>query len=82
MLEEQLKELIKECMDIDVDQLCDEEKAYPLLSSRLGGMPYQMLALYIKVESTFGIKIDSQKVADGKFNTYIDILKMVENALS
>lgn len=66
---------------INVEQLSDEEKVYPLLSARLGGMPYQMLVLFMKVEDTFKIKIDSQKVADGKFNTYRDILELVEEAL-
>ena len=81
MIEEQLKKLIKECTDIDVDHLSDEEKAYPLLSARLGGMPYQMLVLFVKVENTFGIEVDSQKVADGKFNAYTDILRLIEEAL-
>lgn len=81
MIEKQLKKLIKECMDIDVNQLTDEEKAYPLLSARLGGMPDQMLVLFVKVENTFGIEIDSQKVADGKFNAYTDILRLIEETL-
>lgn len=81
MIEERLKKLIEECMGINVDQLSEEEKTYPLLSSRLGGMPYQMLVLFVKVEDTFKIKIDNQKVADGKFNAYADILKLITEAL-
>lgn len=77
-IEEELKKLIIECMNINVDQLNEKEKSYPLLSSRLGGMPYQMLVLFMKVEKKFGITIDSQQIEDGRFNSYTDIVKVIE----
>ena len=81
MVEKQLGEIIKECMDIDISKFSEEEKNYPLLSARLGGLPYQMLALLIKVERLFDIKIDNQKIADGKFNTYNNILTLIKDKL-
>lgn len=80
-IEKELNELINDCMEIKIEQLTEDEKNYPLLSSRLGGMPYQMLVLFMKVEKIFGITIDGEKIVNGEFNSYTDIVKIIEEKL-
>ncbi|MDE7423851.1 MAG: hypothetical protein K2N51_09185 [Lachnospiraceae bacterium] len=76
-MEEKIKEMIKTTLNVNIDNMTEEEKDYPLLSKRFDVMPYQMLVFFTRVEKEFGIKISNESIVDGKFNSYNDISKIV-----
>lgn len=80
-LENKLKDIIYRTLDIQIDDLCNEEKNYPLLSRKFGVYPYQMLVLFTRIENEMKIKLSEKAVVEGKFNSYVDILSMVEAAV-
>lgn len=77
-MEEKLKRLIKDTLCIDISQMTEKEKEYPLLSKRFEVLPYQMLVLFTRIERDFGIRIDEEDIVAGRFNSYSDILKICE----
>lgn len=81
-MEEELKKIIKDTLCIDINQLTEEEKKYPLLSSRFEVLPYQMLVFFSRVEEKLEIKIEEQDIVEGNFNCYLDILKICEEAVN
>lgn len=81
-MEQELKKIIKDTLFIDINQLTEEEKKYPLLSSRFNILPYQMLVFFTRVEEKFEIKIKEEDIVEGNFNCYRDILKVCEEAVN
>jgi peptide maturation system acyl carrier-related protein len=77
-MEEKLKRLIKDTLSIDISQMTEKEKEYPLLSKRFEVLPYQMLVLFTRIERDFGIRIDEEDIVAGRFNSYSDILRICE----
>lgn len=76
-MEEKLKDLIGKTLSVDIDRLTEEERNYPLLSRRFNVMPYQMLVLFTRIEEKFDIRIPDEDIADGKFNSYNDIVNII-----
>lgn len=76
-MEEKLKDLIDKTLSVDIDRLTEEERNYPLLSRRFNVMPYQMLVLFTRIEEKFDIRIPDEDIADGKFNSYNDIVNII-----
>lgn len=76
-MEEKLKNLIGKTLSVDIDRLTEEERNYPLLSRRFNVMPYQMLVLFTRIEEKFDIRIPDEDIADGKFNSYNDIVNII-----
>lgn len=76
-MEEQLKEIIYKTLNINVDAMTDEEKDYPLLSKRLGVLPYQMLVFFTRVEKEMGVTISDEDIGAGKFNAYNSIRRLI-----
>lgn len=72
-MEKKIKEMIKATLNVNIDNMTEEEKDYPLLSKRFDVMPYQMLVFFTRIEKEFGIRIPDEYIADGKFNSYNDI---------
>ena len=64
-------------LNVNIDNMTEEEKDYPLLSKRFDVMPYQMLVFFTRIEKEFGIRIPDEYIADGKFNSYNDISKII-----
>ena len=76
-MEKKIKEMIKATLNVNIDNMTEEEKDYPLLSKRFDVMPYQMLVFFTRIEKEFGIRIPDEYIADGKFNSYNDIFKII-----
>ena len=76
-MEKKIKEMIKATLNVNIDNMTEEEKDYPLLSKRFDVMPYQMLVFFTRIEKEFGIRIPDEYIADGKFNSYNDISKII-----
>lgn len=76
-MEKKIKEMIKATLNVNIDNMTEEEKDYPLLSKRFDVMPYQMLVFFTRIEKEFGIRIPDEHIADGKFNSYNDISKII-----
>lgn len=76
-MEKKIKEMIKATLNVNIDNMTEEEKDYPLLSKRFDVMPYQMLVFFTRIEKEFGIRIPDKYIADGKFNSYNDISKII-----
>lgn len=76
-MEKKIKEMIKATLNVNIDNMTEEEKDYPLLSKRFDVMPYQMLVFFTRIEKEFGIRIPDECIADGKFNSYNDISKII-----
>lgn len=76
-MEKKIKEMIKATLNVNIDNMTEEEKDYPLLSKRFDVMPYQMLVFFTRIEKEFGIRIPDEYIVDGKFNSYNDISKII-----
>ncbi len=76
-MEKKIKEMIKATLNVNIDNMTEEEKDYPLLSKRFDVMQYQMLVFFTRIEKEFGIRIPDEYIADGKFNSYNDISKII-----
>lgn len=76
-MEEKIKEMIKTTLNVNIDNMTEGEKDYPLLSKKFDVMPYQMLVFFTRVEKEFGIRIPDESIVDGKFNSYNDISKII-----
>ena len=76
-MEKKIKEMIKATLNVNIDNMTEEEKDYPLLSKRFDVMPYQMLVFFTRIEKEFGIRIPDEYIADGKFNSYNVISKII-----
>lgn len=76
-MEKKIKEMIKATLNVNIDNMTEEEKDYPLLSKRFDVMPYQMLVFFTRIEKEFGIRIPDEYIADGKFNSYNDISEII-----
>lgn len=76
-MEGKIKDLIGKTLHVDIDKLTEEEKSYPLLSKRFNVMPYQMLVLFTRIEEELNIRIPDKDIADGKFNSYHDIVNVI-----
>ena len=76
-MEKKIKEMIKATLNVNIDNMTEEEKDYPLLSKRFDVMPYQMLVFFTRIEKEFGIRIPDEYIADGKVNSYNDISKII-----
>ena len=76
-----LKDIIFRTLNIQVDNLTEEEKNYPLLSRKFGFLPYQMLVLFIRIEGEMHVQFSEISVANGKFNSYNNILEMVKESI-
>ena len=76
-MEKKIKEMIKATLNVNIDNMTEEEKDYPLLSKRFDVMPYQMLVFFTRIEKEFGIRIPDEYIAVGKFNSYNDISKII-----
>lgn len=76
-MEKKIKEMIKATLNVNIDNMTEEEKDYPLLSKRFDVMPYQMLVFFTRIEKEFGIRIPDEYIADGKFNSCNDISKII-----
>ncbi len=76
-MEKKIKEMIKATLNVNIDNMTEEEKDYPLLSKRFDVMPYQMLVFFTRIEKEFGIRIPDEYISDGKFNSYNDISKII-----
>ena len=51
-MEKKIKEMIKATLNVNIDNMTEEEKDYPLLSKRFDVMPYQMLVFFTRIEKT------------------------------
>ena len=80
-MEEKLKDLIGKTLSVDINKLTEEERNYPLLSRRFNVMPYQMLVLFTRIEAELDIRIPDEDIADGKFNSYNDIVNIIRGFL-
>ena len=60
-MEKKIKEMIKATLNVNIDNM----------------MPYQMLVFFTRIEKEFGIRIPDEYIADGKFNSYNDISKII-----
>ena len=67
-MEEKIKEMIKTTLNVNIDNMTEDEKDYPLLSKKFDVMPYQMLVFFTRVEKEFDIRIPDESIVDGKFN--------------
>ncbi len=76
-MKEKIKEMIKTTLNVNIDNMTEDEKDYPLLSKKFDVMPYQMLVFFTRVEKEFGIRIPEESIVDGKFNSYNDISKII-----
>lgn len=76
-MEEKIKEMIKTTLNVNIDNMTEDEKDYPLLSKKFDVMPYQMLVFFTRVEKEFDIRIPDESIVDGKFNSYNDISKII-----
>ena len=76
-MKEKIKEMIKPTLNVNIDNMTEDEKDYPLLSKKFDVMPYQMLVFFTRVEKEFGIRIPEESIVDGKFNSYNDISKII-----
>lgn len=76
-MEEKIKEMIKTTLNVNIDNMTEGEKDYPLLSKKFDVMPYQMLVFFTRVEKEFSIKIPDETITEGKFNSYNDISKII-----
>ena len=76
-MEGKIKEMITTTLNVNIDNMTEDEKDYPLLSKKFDVMPYQMLVFFTRVEKEFDIRIPDESIVDGKFNSYNDISKII-----
>ena len=55
-MEEKIKEMIKATLNVNIDNMTEEDKDYPLLSKKFDVMPYLNAVFFTRVEKEFSIK--------------------------
>lgn len=75
--ETQLKEIMKTVIHVDMDQLPEEAKNFPILSARFDVKPHEMMGLYLKIEEAFQIEISDSAIEQERFQSFSGILKVI-----
>ena len=79
--EERLNNLFIKRFNINMNKIGEEYKSKKLLGREIGMAPRDLLYLFFDVENEFGIVLPQNRIANGEFDTYNDICKIVHDQL-
>lgn len=68
---------MKTVIHVDMDQLPEEAKNFPILSARFDVKPHEKLGLYFKIEEAFQIKISDSAIEQERFQSFSGILEVI-----
>lgn len=73
LIEKQLKEIINVRFNISPDFWNEDTIETPLLTSKVGLLPRDLVYLLFDIENKFNIKIKDEYIINGQFNSFKNI---------
>lgn len=76
-IEKQLKDIIKERMNIDLDKLSLDYMTNSLLDPEIGLVPRDLLVIFFEMQNLFGISFTEKDIVERRFDFFSNIVDSV-----